>query len=95
LSSHPDRGIANSEFYFSPQLKSSDGKAIAVSGLPANRRQIANADMVKSICERANQSPSFLDRVFQQLEQLAQTHPEQWDDRGRILLISLFCHSPS
>jgi hypothetical protein len=97
LSSHPDRGIANSKFYFSPQLKSSDGKAIAISGLPANRRQIANADMVKSICERAsappkgeraNQSPSFLDRVFQQLEELAQTHPEQWHDRGRILLIT-------
>jgi hypothetical protein len=88
LSSHPDRGIANSKFYFSPQLKSSDGKAIAVSGLPANRRQIANTDMVKSICERANQSPSFLDRVFQQLEELARTHPEQWNDRGRILLIT-------
>ena len=88
LSSHPNRGIAQSQFYFSPQLKSSDGKAIAVSGLPAHRRQIANADMVKSICERANQSPSFLDRVFQQLEELAQTHPEQWDDRGRILLIT-------
>jgi pPIWI RE three-gene island domain Z len=88
LSSDPDRGIAQSQFYFSPQLKSVDGKAIAVSGLPAHRRQIANADMVKSICQPPNQSPSFLERVFQQLEELAQMHPEQWGDRGRILLVT-------
>ena len=81
-------GIAQSKFYFSPQISARDGQAIAVSGLPANRRKIANGEMVKSICTRLRQSPSFLDRVFQQIEALNQVNPAQWADRGRILLVT-------
>jgi hypothetical protein len=79
-------GISDSRFVFSPQ-RTTDGP-VALSGLPPAARRKAAEDLVKAICYRAGQAPSFLDRLFERLQELEREDPERWADRQRVLLIT-------
>ena len=81
-----DVGIAESEFRFQPQQF--NGKYIAISGLLPNRRKLADEEMVKAICYAPGKAKSFLEQIFQELEERAETNKKQWGDRSRILIIS-------
>ncbi|MCD8490332.1 MAG: hypothetical protein LRZ84_27300 [Desertifilum sp.] len=81
-----DAGIRESEFFFKPQQNG--GKYIALSGLPPAARKQAADEMVKALCKRPGQAQSFLDRLFDRLQEKAQQDPQQWGDRQRLLLIA-------
>ncbi|MEC4804086.1 MAG: hypothetical protein SAJ12_06570 [Jaaginema sp. PMC 1079.18] len=82
-----DAGISESEFFFHPQCRN-DGSYIALSGLPPKERKKAANDLVKAICDRPGKAPSFLDRLFQTLEDKQGLDSLQWQDRKRLLLIT-------
>jgi len=81
-----DAGIAESEFFFTPQ-QNAVGKDIALSGLPPKARKKAAEEMVKAICNRPGQAQSFLDRLFETLTDKGQQDLQRWGDRKRLLLI--------
>ena len=81
-----DAGISESEFFFKPQQNA--GKYIALSGLPPAARKKAADEMVKAICNRPGQAKSFLDQLFDQLQEKAQQDSQRWGDRQRLLLIT-------
>ena len=81
-----DAGIAESEFYFTPQQL--NGRYIAISGLLPDRRKQADEEMVKAICYAPGRTKSFLERLFQELAEQAEEYPDNWRDRSRILVIS-------
>lgn len=78
-------GIAESQFFFSPQNR--EGDYIALSGLPPAKRKLAAQEMIEAMCYSSKQLASFLDRVFQSLQQRQQEQPEWWSDRDRILIV--------
>ncbi len=82
-----DAGIAESEFFFSPQKKI-DGEHIAISGLLPNARKNATEEMVKAICYKPGQATSFLDELFETLKQKENQDKDKWGDRERILLLT-------
>jgi len=81
-----DAGIAKSEFFFSPK-QNRQGNYIALSGLPAAKRRLAAGEMIEAMCHSPRRLTSFLDRVFQRLQQGEQEQPEWWSDRNRILIV--------
>lgn len=81
-----DAGIAESQFFFSPK-QNQQGNYIALSGLPSAKRKLAAAEMIDAMCQSPRRVTSFLDRVFQNLQQREQEQPEWWSDRGRILVV--------
>lgn len=82
-----DAGIAQSEFFYSPQ-KRMDGEHIAVSGLLPRARANAIEEMVKAICNKSGHSTSYLDNLLETLEDKEKQDPKIWGDRGRILIIT-------
>jgi pPIWI RE three-gene island domain Z len=82
-----DAGIAQSEFFYSPQ-KRMDGEHIAVSGLLPRARENAVEEMVKAIYNQYAHATSFLDDLFETLEEKEKHDPKIWGDRGRILIIT-------
>ncbi|MFP4411164.1 pPIWI_RE_Z domain-containing protein [Coleofasciculus sp.] len=82
-----DAGIGESEFFFTPQ-PNSNGKYIALSGLPPLTRKQAANEMVKAICHSPGRAKSFLDQLFETLKDQEQKDPDRWSDRLRLLLIT-------
>ena len=81
-----DAGIRDSKFYFSAQQW--DGKNIAISGLKPDRRKAAGLNMVKAISSSRRNDNNFLDRVFEEIKNLAEKNPDLWKDRQRLLIIT-------
>ena len=81
-----EAGIAESQFFFSPK-QNSQANYIALSGLPPAKRKLAAKEMVEAMCYSVRGGESFLDGVFQDLEQRKQQQPEWWSDRDRILIV--------
>ncbi|MDJ0713066.1 MAG: hypothetical protein QNJ54_02450 [Prochloraceae cyanobacterium] len=81
-----DVGIRDSKFYLSPQQ--SDGEYIAISGLKPDPRKEAALKMVKAICNSPGKANNFLDRVFEEIQNLARENRDKWGDRELILLIN-------
>jgi hypothetical protein len=81
-----EAGIAESQFFLSPK-QNQPGNYIALSGLPPAKRKLAAKEMVEAMCRSVKRSENFLDRVFQDLEQRKQQHPQWWNDRDRILIV--------
>ncbi|SKB13791.1 conserved hypothetical protein [Planktothrix sp. PCC 11201] len=81
-----DVGIGESEFFFTSQQ--SDGKPIALSGLPPAVRKKAVEQMVKAICHSPGQAENFLNLLFERLKELEKNDPKRWSDRQRLLLIT-------
>ncbi|PMB53114.1 hypothetical protein CEN39_06235 [Fischerella thermalis CCMEE 5201] len=82
-----DAGIAESEFFFSPQ-KNVAGKYIALSGLLPKDRQKAAEEIVKAICYKPGQANSFLEKLFETLKNKEQEDLQKWGDRQRLLLLT-------
>lgn len=81
-----DAGIAESEFFFSPK-QNQQGNYIALSGLPPTKRKLAASEMIEAMCRSPRRVASFLDRVFQDLQQRSQENFEWWSNRDRILIV--------
>lgn len=74
-----DAGIAKSKFFFKPQLNGlNEGKYIALSGLLSSARREASGKLVKAICYTSGQAQSLLEKIFQDIEQNAETNPQWW-----------------
>lgn len=83
-----DQGIAKSEFMLNPMMRLDNGKYIALSGLPPERRKSAIDSLVKAMCYAPGNVPNFIDDVFRKLKEKAENNPEWWSDRQRILMIT-------
>ncbi len=82
-----DAGIAQSEFFYSPQ-KRMDGEHIAISGLLPRARANAVEEMVKAICNKSGHATSFLDKLFETLKEKEKHDQKIWGDRERVLIIT-------
>jgi pPIWI RE three-gene island domain Z len=82
-----DAGIAESEFFFSPQINAV-GEYISLSGKPTGERQKAALDMIQAICNSPKQTKSFLSELLDTLKDQETIDPKRWGDRQRLLLIT-------
>ncbi|MBC6418898.1 MAG: hypothetical protein GDA44_08985 [Prochloron sp. SP5CPC1] len=82
-----DKGIKDSQLAFTPQMNDKDNY-ITVSGLPFNKRQTANEEMVAAICKKSGRAPSYLNGIFEELQEKEKENGEIWGDRQRLLLIT-------
>ncbi|MGK7923013.1 MAG: hypothetical protein AB4080_23740 [Trichodesmium sp.] len=77
--------IQSSQFYANPQMGENQ-KHISISGLRGEKRELAIANLIRAIS--AQQIPSFLEDIFQDLRDKEQENSNLWEDRERILLIT-------
>ncbi|MDY7009057.1 MAG: hypothetical protein SWX82_35415 [Cyanobacteriota bacterium] len=77
--------IELSQFSASPQMGENQ-KYISISGIRGEQRSRAIANLIRAIS--AQQRPSFLDDIFQDLRDKEEENYNLWEDRERILLIT-------
>ncbi len=86
--SDSEAGIHDSAFFFSPLRNLSDGKHIALSGLPLAKRRQAADQLVKAMQFTSGNALNFLTQRFQELNDLEEKMPAWWSDRQRLLMVT-------